>query len=628
MNLSATPLKAACTTILIVLSLMAPSIAAAEDYSFESPLYKAVLSDDGRLLSLRISGVETIRPQPEWLGEPTLKEVAPGRYAGTAGSRSITWLLSPESLTVHIQDTEQKGAARYHLPLSDAMAFTVFPKNGGETQRLPAEKHLNHTTGARVISESGPGFETSGRTTMPPSQESDGKAAMYFYYTGDGFTNSEAITLTPFLQPPPADLLAFDFSAFPKDFQYRDVSSLDFPVVLNNYASRPVDAAVQVRLEKFMSGGQDGEVIEEKAQNIAIAAAAKTPAHFTLQKPAPGPYEFVASLSLDGQLAKEIRGSLMVEMDQWTLPDREPEDFDAFWKRTLAEMRKRPLEPEYSEPTNHRGVPAGYRIVSFNGIDDTRVRGFILFPKNPSGKKLPAQLGLPGGGYGTGPLETSGLSRGFINLVISAHDLPFGGESGRHHPKEMWFESPYQERGASSRETFYYRQIYANAVRAVDFLKSLPQVDASRIAVSGGSQGGAVTLAVAGLAGEDIALAMSGCPGRSRWDLLNGKWRGVGYFADADIPKGHTRESLFEEVLAYFDTSYHAKRIRCPLYMVTPMRDEIDPWPLQYWAWRQAPDSLDKRIYFIPWARHNSTTEASRKIGNAYIDKYLLAPEE
>lgn len=628
MGIKKLPQKTYCIMILAILCIWASNPAFGQKYTYHSSLYDAVLSRDGRLLSLKVGGIETIWPQPEWLGEKVVRQVGAGKYQGSAGPRSIAWNFTSRTLSVRIHDASQQGAARYHLPLSEAMAYAVFPREGGETYTLPADKHLNHTGGARLIAENGAGFDTAGRTTLPPAHETGGEATMFFYYNEKGFTNSDAITIRPFLKAPAADLLAFDFSSFPKDFNYTGWQNLDFPVAVKNHATQEVKATVRVQLEKFMSGGQNGEIVQEKGQNASFAPQDTTPVPFILEKPEPGPYEFVILISLKGETVKEIRGSLMVEMENWTLPDREPKDFDAFWKKTLADMRKRPLEPKFMEVEDRRGVPEGYRLVTFNGLGNTRVRGFIAFPEMSPGEKLPARLSLPGGGYGTGPLDTSCFQRGFINLAISAHDLPFGGESGRHHPRESWFEKPYQQFGAGSRETFYYRQIYANAVRAIDFLRSLPEVDATRIAVGGGSQGGAVALAVSGLAGDKIALTLIACPGRSRWDLLNGKWPGVGYFADSEIPEGHTRESLFTDVLAYFDTSYHAKRIRSPLYMETPMQDEIDPWPLQYWAWRQVPETLDKDIFFIPWARHNTTTPASREVGRFYMEKYILGKDQ
>src|ERR1041385_7277586 len=49
-----------------------------------------------------------------------------------------------------------------------------------------------------------------------------------------------------------------------------------------------------------------------------------------------------------------------------------------------------------------------------------------------------------------------------------------------------------------------YRAIYMDCVRAVEFLLSRPEVDANKICVMGGSQGGGLTLATAGLCGDKI----------------------------------------------------------------------------------------------------------------------------
>ena len=48
-------------------------------------------------------------------------------------------------------------------------------------------------------------------------------------------------------------------------------------------------------------------------------------------------------------------------------------------------------------------------------------------------------------------------------------------------------------------KTYYYRRVYTDGVRAVEAARSHPAVDADRIALTGGSQGGGITIAVGGL---------------------------------------------------------------------------------------------------------------------------------
>ena len=67
-------------------------------------------------------------------------------------------------------------------------------------------------------------------------------------------------------------------------------------------------------------------------------------------------------------------------------------------------------------------------------------------------------------------------------------------------------------RGIASPETYYYRRMYVDAVRAVETAAALPGVDRERIAVAGGSQGGALALATAALVPELVRLCHADVP--------------------------------------------------------------------------------------------------------------------
>ena len=51
----------------------------------------------------------------------------------------------------------------------------------------------------------------------------------------------------------------------------------------------------------------------------------------------------------------------------------------------------------------------------------------------------------------------------------------------------------------NNRDTHYYKRVYLGCVRAVDFLYSLPEFDGNTVGVTGGSQGGALSIVTAGL---------------------------------------------------------------------------------------------------------------------------------
>jgi cephalosporin-C deacetylase-like acetyl esterase len=58
-----------------------------------------------------------------------------------------------------------------------------------------------------------------------------------------------------------------------------------------------------------------------------------------------------------------------------------------------------------------------------------------------------------------------------------------------------------------NRDTYYYKKVYLGCVRAIDYLVSHPKFDGRNVVVTGGSQGGALTMVTAGLDRRVTALA-------------------------------------------------------------------------------------------------------------------------
>jgi cephalosporin-C deacetylase-like acetyl esterase len=194
-----------------------------------------------------------------------------------------------------------------------------------------------------------------------------------------------------------------------------------------------------------------------------------------------------------------------------------------------------------------------------------------------------------------------------VALILSVHDLPFGGESGRHHPKELWSETPYQAEGLESKETYFYRHAYLAPVRAFDFLRTLPMVDPDRIMVAGGSQGGSMTLAAAALEPR-FAFASASIPGRVRFDLLNTGYRANGTF---NPPAGMTVDRMIDQTLVYFDIAYFARRIRVPTWVDMSLNDPINPGPLQMIAYRNLTQVPEKGFTLGMWQGHGEIEDES-----------------
>ncbi|BDZ45730.1 hypothetical protein GCM10025866_16390 [Naasia aerilata] len=190
-----------------------------------------------------------------------------------------------------------------------------------------------------------------------------------------------------------------------------------------------------------------------------------------------------------------------------------PDDFDEFWSATLSESRA------FDGPVTLEPVDVGLRTldvydVTFPGFRGEPVRAWLRVPRGATGP-LPTVVQYIGYGGGRGSAGENLLlaSAGFAHLQMdtrgqgaswSLGETPDSGAGGPQVPGVM-------TRGIRSPHDYYYRRLFADAVRAVDAARGLDVVDADRIAVQGGSQGGGIALAVAGLR-DDIAGVVAFVP--------------------------------------------------------------------------------------------------------------------
>ncbi|MUK01685.1 prolyl oligopeptidase family serine peptidase [Vibrio cholerae] len=184
------------------------------------------------------------------------------------------------------------------------------------------------------------------------------------------------------------------------------------------------------------------------------------------------------------------------------LPDRdEPADYDAFWQRTLTEQRVHARTPSFEE------VDAGYTELvtedaTFSGYDGQPIRAWLLTPRHLTGP-LPTVVTYIGYGGGRGLLgEWTGLpSAGFAHFVMDLRGQGSGHRSGDTGDGSLGGPhlGGFMTLGISDPDSYYYRRLFVDAVHAVEAAQAHPKVDSSRVIVSGGSQGGGITLAAAAL---------------------------------------------------------------------------------------------------------------------------------
>jgi cephalosporin-C deacetylase len=188
----------------------------------------------------------------------------------------------------------------------------------------------------------------------------------------------------------------------------------------------------------------------------------------------------------------------------------EPEDFDAFWARTLTEARAGDLDVRADEvDTPYRTVAV--RDVSFRGFGGDRIGAWFTVPRDAADGPLPAVVEFIGynGGRDLPGESLRWASAGYAHLLVDTRGqgARWGGGGRTADPHGSGPAAPgFMTRGIDHPDTYFYRRVFTDAVRAVDAVRTLPGVDAATVAVQGISQGGGITLAVAGLVPDLVAV--------------------------------------------------------------------------------------------------------------------------
>lgn len=191
-----------------------------------------------------------------------------------------------------------------------------------------------------------------------------------------------------------------------------------------------------------------------------------------------------------------------------------PSDLEAFWATTLAETRTHDLAATFT-PVDDRLAVIDTFDVTYAGFGGSPVRAWLHVPAGASGP-LPAVVEYMGYGGGRGLAHERALfaAAGYAHFVMDTRGQGSGWSVGDTPDADTGGEPAhpgYMTRGITDPASYYYRRVFADAVRAVEAVRSHPAVDASRVVVTGGSQGGGITIAVAALV-DDLAGAAPDVP--------------------------------------------------------------------------------------------------------------------
>jgi cephalosporin-C deacetylase-like acetyl esterase len=289
-------------------------------------------------------------------------------------------------------------------------------------------------------------------------------------------------------------------------------------------------------------------------------------------------YDFMAGGKKQGDLVK-----LAYDPQQIRTFTNCPADFQDFWRKSLAEAREVPLEPEYHDVPDATNAELETKLVRLHVGKKKWIYGYLTRPLD--GQRHPVVLVPPGAGSNK-IFPSDYFSReGFIYMKIEIHDNDPRLPDDEYNLMRQRKCDGYMRRGMESKDTYYYKDVYVGCARAVDFLCSLHDWDGHNVLVTGGSQGGALTIVTSAL-NEKVTLCAPFYPALS--DLMGflhqraGGWPKffTNIYKDStiDIPQKQAVETL-----CYFDVVNFARRINVPVFCSWGYSDDTCS-PSSVWA--------------------------------------------
>ncbi len=293
---------------------------------------------------------------------------------------------------------------------------------------------------------------------------------------------------------------------------------------------------------------------------------------------------------------------LPIEQLEKYQPQRvEPADFDAFWQDTLDQSRQAPLNPVFA-PVDYGLSLLDTYDVTYAGYAGQPVKGWLVLPRQ---RKAPLPCVVEYIGYGGGrgfPFEwLQWASCGYAHFVMDTRgqgsvwrhgdtpDLPVDGAN----PSVPGFMT----QGIQDPRTYYYRRVFTDAVRAVEAARSNPAVDPDRIALTGGSQGGGITVAVSGLV-PDVTAVMPDVPFLCHYRRATEITDRHPYGEISAYCKTHRDQvSRVFDTLAYFDGINFAARARGRALFSVALMDMICPPSTVYAAFNHYGGPKEIRHY-------------------------------
>jgi cephalosporin-C deacetylase len=269
------------------------------------------------------------------------------------------------------------------------------------------------------------------------------------------------------------------------------------------------------------------------------------------------------------------------DLQAYRPPRQESPDFASFWQATLDAARAYPLGAAFTPFDCGLQTVQAFDL-TFCGYGGQPIKVWFLLPARHK-EPLPCVVEYIGYGGGRGfPFDwLVWSSLGYAHLVMDTRGQGSAWRNGDTPDLVEDGDSPqypgFMTRGILDPRTYYYRRLISDALRAFEAALAHPAVDPTRVVAAGASQGGGLSLAVAGLEPR-LAAALPDVPFLCHYRRATQVAEEHPYQEIARYCQVHRDqvEQVFD-TLSYFDGLNFAARAQASALFSVGLMDEVCP---------------------------------------------------
>lgn len=284
-----------------------------------------------------------------------------------------------------------------------------------------------------------------------------------------------------------------------------------------------------------------------------------------------------------------------------------PQDFEQFWEEAKGTLAKVPMRPVLTRLPERSTDKVDVYHVSIDNVKG-KIYGILCTPKAEG--KYPAILHVPGAGVRPYYGDTWSAEKGIITFQIGIHGVPVNLDQNVYDDLRTGALNGYQTANLDDKDNYYYKRVYLGCVRAVDFIESLDCFNGQDIAVTGGSQGGALSIITAALDSRVNYLAAIYPALSDLTGYLHGRAGGWPHmFLD-----GFTNKPEKIETSKYYDVVNFARFVKVPGWYSWGYNDNVCPPTSMHAAYNVI--TAPKELHLFPETQHWTFPEQQEQKNN------------